>query len=96
MYINEHLTEELSVDKLAEAGALSRYYLMHKFKAMTGYSIHQYVTSKRLMLAKSLLASTDDPIADVAFQCGFNDYSSFSREFKKAFSLTPKGYRKGL
>lgn len=96
VYINEHLTEELSVDKLAEAGALSRYYLMHKFKAMTGYSIHQYVTSKRLMLAKSLLASTDDPIADVAFQCGFNDYSSFSREFKKAFSLTPKGYRKGL
>ena len=92
-YINSHLTEDLSIDALAEKVYLSKFYMMRKFKADTGFSIHQYINSKRLLLAKSLLASTDTPITELCYQCGFTDYSAFSREFKKSFRTTPTAFR---
>ena len=67
--------------------------MMRKFKADTGFSIHQYINSKRLLLAKSLLATTDIPITELCYQCGFTDYSAFSREFKKSFRTTPTAFR---
>jgi len=66
---------------------------MRKFKAETGYSIHQYITSKRLIMAKELLSSTTLPITDICFQCGFRDYSSFFREFQKNFRISPRKFR---
>ncbi|MGM9539449.1 helix-turn-helix domain-containing protein [Anaerovibrio sp.] len=92
-YINGHLTEELSIDTLAEKVYLSKFYMMRKFKADTGCSIHQYINSKRLLLAKSLLATTDIPITELCYQCGFTDYSAFSREFRKSFRTTPTAFR---
>lgn len=92
-YINSHLTEDLSIDTLAETAYLSKFYMMRKFKADTGFSIHQYINSKRLLLAKSLLTSTDIPITELCYQCGFTDYSAFSREFKKSFHTTPTAFR---
>lgn len=93
-YINNHLGDDLSIDELAQQSYLSKYYLMRKFKADTGYSIHQYITSKRLLMARSLITTTDQPITDICYTCGFRDYSAFSREFKKQFKTTPKEYRK--
>ena len=92
-YINSHLTEDLSIDALAEKVYLSKFYMMRKFKSDTGFSIHQYISSKRLLLAKSLLTSTDTPITELCYQCGFTDYSAFSREFKKSFRTTPTAFR---
>lgn len=92
-YINSHLTDDLSIDTLAETAYLSKFYMMRKFKADTGFSIHQYINSKRLLLAKSLLATTDIPITELCYQCGFTDYSAFSREFKKSFRTTPTAFR---
>lgn len=92
-YINSNLTENLSIDTLAEKTYLSKFYMMRKFKADTGYSIHQYINSKRLLLAKKLLTATDTPITELCYQCGFTDYSAFSREFKKLFHTTPKAFR---
>ncbi|MDD3115645.1 MAG: AraC family transcriptional regulator [Anaerovibrio sp.] len=92
-YINTHLTEELTIDLLAQKAFTSKFYLMRKFKADTGCSIHQYINSKRLLAAKSLLAATRLPITELCYQCGFTDYSAFSREFKKNFHMTPKEYR---
>lgn len=92
-YINSHLAEDLSIDMLADVAFMSKYYLMRKFKAETGYSIHQYITSKRLLLAKELLNTTDTAITDICFQCGFKDYSSFFREFQKNFKVSPRQFR---
>lgn len=92
-YINEHLADELSIDLLAEKCFTSRFYMMRKFKSDTGYSIHQYVNSKRLLLAKRLLTTTELPITQLCYQCGFQDYSSFSREFKRTFKITPTEFR---
>lgn len=92
-YVNSNLGDELSIDELAQRVYLSKYYLMRKFKSDTGYSIHQYITSKRLLLARQLLKTTEQPITEICYTCGFRDYSAFSREFKKQFKITPKEYR---
>ena len=88
-YINEHLTEELSIDVLADQFYLSRYYLMHFFKEETGYTIGNYITEKRLLLAKSLVQN-GNTITEACFQSGFKNYSTFSRAFKKAFRTVPR------
>ena len=92
-YINSHLADDLSIDILSDKIFISRYHLMRKFKAETGYSVHQYITSKRLLLAKELLSTTSQSITDICFQCGFRDYSAFSRRFKKQFKVSAKAYR---
>ena len=54
-YINRNLTEDLSIDRLSEKVFFSKYHMMRKFKNETGYTIHNYITSKRLLLARSLI-----------------------------------------
>ena len=51
-YILDHLGEELTVESLSKRFFISRYYLMHRFKAVTGYTVHQYISQKRLLRAK--------------------------------------------
>ena len=94
-YINAHLDADLSIDLLAEKAYLSKYYLMRKFKQETGYNIHQYITSKRLLAARHLLAS-QEPITDICYSCGFRDYSTFSRAFRSQFHMTPKEWRERM
>lgn len=92
-YINTHLAEELSINQLSQITLMSKYYMMRSFKAATGFSIHQYISSKRMIMARELLKNSSASITDICYQCGFQDYSTFSREFKKQFNLTPREYR---
>lgn len=88
-FINEHLAEDITIDKLSEYFYLNRYYLMHFFKEETGYTIGNYITEKRLLLAKNLVQN-GSPVTEACFQSGFRNYSTFSRAFKKAFHTVPK------
>ena len=88
-YINEHLTEDLSVDTIAGQFYLSRYYLMHAFKSETGYTIGNYITIKRLSLAQALINS-GATIVDAAEQAGFGTYSTFLRAYKKTYGTSPR------
>lgn len=88
-YLNSHLTEDISIDQLADSFYLSRYHLMHTFKEETGYTIGNYLSTKRLILAKELIAN-GMPITDACFECGFQNYSTFSRAFKKNFGQAPR------
>lgn len=92
-YINENLSKDLSINKLASIFYLSKYYLMHKFKEQTGYTIHSYIQKKRLIKASNLIKS-GKPITEVYLECGFGDYSNFIRSFKKTFGHSPKEYYK--
>ncbi|MDF2486879.1 MAG: AraC-type DNA-binding protein, partial [Herbinix sp.] len=87
-YINEHLAEEISIETLSAQFYLSRYYLMHFFKEETGYTIGNYITEKRLLLAKNMVQNGCS-ITEACFQSGFKNYSTFSRSFKKAFKTIP-------
>jgi AraC-like DNA-binding protein len=88
-YINSHLSEEITIDSLSSRFYLSRYYLMHFFKESTGYTIGNYITEKRLLLAKNLVQN-GSTLTEACFQSGFKNYSTFSRAFKKAFNTIPK------
>lgn len=91
-YLNSHLTDPVNIDDLATRFYLSRYYLMHTFKEQTGYSIGNYISTKRLLLAKELILS-GKPITEICYECGFNNYSTFSRAYKKCFGEAPRDLR---
>jgi AraC-like DNA-binding protein len=92
-YINEHLGEELSAEKLANLFYLSKYYLMRKFKSNTGYTLHNYILHKRLIAANHLIRSGQSTTM-ASMSSGFGDYSSFVRAFKKVYGMSPKQYHK--
>lgn len=87
-YINRNLSENLSIDQLANRFFLSKYHMMRKFKNETGYTIHNYITSKRLLMARSLI-SQGMPVMKAALASGFRDYTTFVRAYKKQFGKAP-------
>ncbi len=94
-YINEHLSEELSLDQIAEHFYVSKFYLSKRFKQYTGLSIYQYIMKKRLTVARNMLAD-GVPVIDACNRCGFSDYSNFLKAFKREFTCTPTSYVKQL
>ncbi len=91
-YINADLTRDLSVNALSARFYLSRSWLMHRFKSITGCPIHQYVLQKRLILASQLLRGGES-VSNAARQSGFSDYSAFLRSFRKAYGISPREFQ---
>ncbi|MCM1174761.1 MAG: AraC family transcriptional regulator [Blautia sp.] len=87
-YIQAHLTENISIDFLADTFYISRYYLMRQFREATGYSIHQYISEKRILEAKRRIL-TGVPASKVCYECGYSDYSTFARRFKEIVGVAP-------
>lgn len=94
-YINENLDKELSIDALASKFFISRYYLMHKFKVETGYTLYSYILEKKLSKSKDLLIEGKS-IQDICTFLNFNDYSNFMRQFKKRFGKAPGAYKNDI
>ena len=90
-YIDAHLGDDLSVELLSSVFYTSRYHLMRTFKAQTGYTLHQYITRRRILKAADLIGS-GTPVAKAALICGYEDYSAFLRAFKGLFKVTPKHF----
>ena len=87
-YINQNLTEDLSIETLAKKYYLSKYHMMRKFKDETGYTIHNYIVNKRLLLARTKIRE-GMPVLKAAQLSGFTDYTTFSRAYKKQFGTAP-------
>lgn len=87
------LTGDLSVERLAERFYLSKYHLMRRFREETGYTLHRYISGKRLMLARDLLGQGMSPM-EACFGCGYRDYSAFARAYGKQFGASPKKDRR--
>ena len=94
-YIDNHMQEKITLEDIAGALFVSKYHIAHVFKAQFGLSIHQYILKKRLNLCKGSIASGTD-ITTACTQCGFDDYSSFYRAFKKEYGMSPKEFKASL
>lgn len=92
-YIEEHYTEKILLEDLAEFSNLSVYHLSHIFKKYTGQSPNEYINFFRLTKAGEKILSEDAQIINIAIDCGYNNISYFNRAFKKRYGLTPKEYR---
>lgn len=93
LYIDSFLDSDLSLSILAKQGQINPSYLSTLFKKEVGVSITEYITTKRIELAKSLLKNSDMQIQLVAQKCGILDVQYFSKVFKKQIGLTPRDYR---
>ena len=89
-YMEEHLAEDICIDALAQQFYISKYHMMRLFRQETGQSIHEYLTDRRLLRARDLMAKGVSA-TESCFRSGFKTYSSFTRAYAKRFGTTPTG-----
>ena len=87
-YINTHINEDLSIEELSERFFLSRYHLMRLFKITFGFTIHDYITKRRLINAREKILNGDTP-AEACYSCGFGSYSAFARAYRAKYGISP-------
>lgn len=94
-YINSHLTEELSVQMIANSLNISRSRLSHLFRQFTGISLWKYIISRRIQHAQTLLQQ-GYTITEACYGCGFHDYSHFLKVFTELNGISPGKYTASL
>lgn len=91
-YIDKNLENDLSLECLEKKFYLNGSYLSRLFKKSTGSNIHEYIIYKRISKAKRLLSSGYNA-TETGLMCGFNDFSNFSRIFKRTVGVSPRQYK---
>lgn len=94
-YLEAHLLDDAGAQAAAKAAAVSPFYLQTGFRMVTGYSIGEYVRSRRLYLATLELVHGDAKVIDLAYKYGYDTPESFTKAFTRFHSATPAAVRKG-
>jgi AraC family transcriptional regulator len=93
-YIEENLARDIGLDDLAAVCNLTRFHFSRAFKTTFGQPPYRYLNTRRVELAKQMLATTRFAVADIALSCGFNGVSQFGRSFKDVVGETPLEFRR--
>lgn len=93
-YVEEHYTEKLTIDDMAELTYYSKSHFMKFFKAHMGIGFTEYLNDYRLTMSARLLKASDDSILMIASASGFDNLSYFNRIFKRKYGVSPGKYRK--
>lgn len=92
-YLNDHISEELSLDRIAREFFIDKFFLCKSYKQQTGIGLWNYLMKIRMERAADLLVNTQQKVHVIAQQVGYQDSSYFSSVFRKFHGLTPKEYR---
>lgn len=90
LYMNDHLTEPLTLDLLSQKFFINKYHLCRIFKSVTGYTVNQYINAKRLLLVHEL-SKNGQTLLEASINAGFNSYAHFYKMHRKQFGVSPKG-----
>ena len=93
-YIGEHFQEPLTLDGLAHALHVNKYYLSHTFSRKLQMNFREYLNHIRLDYARRLIQTTGRPLTEIWAEAGFESQRSFNRVFRDMEGTTPLGYRK--
>lgn len=92
-YINDHCTENITIDEIAKIAGFSKYHFSRLFKQAMNVTWYDYLINRRVMYAEQLLIKPGFTIVQVAMKSGFNSLATFNRVFKAKNHCTPKEYR---
>jgi len=91
--IEARISEEISIDNLAEVAALSPFYYQRLFSRLVKKPVREYIKLRRLARSCESLRGTENRILDIALENGFGSHEVFTRTFKDAYGMTPTEYR---
>ena len=93
-YVDEHITERMSLCDIADRFHLSKEHTSYIFKREMGTPLVSYINEQKSLLAKNLILSGEMPLADISDYLGFENYDYFSKTFKKYMGVTPLKLKK--
>lgn len=93
-YIEENLSGELTVDRIAEKVNISPFYFQKGFSMLCGYSVGEYIRMRRLSVAGSELVTSDNKVIDLALKYGYDSPDSFTKAFTRFHGSTPTDVRR--
>lgn len=93
-YIEKHLDEEISLDKIAKDLNYSKFYIARVFAEQAGGTIYKYIQGRRLTLAAQKLIETNKPIIEIAYEAQYNSQQAFTLAFNQLYLCTPHVFRK--
>ncbi len=93
-YISQNYDKKLSINDISQEINISKYYLCHLFKATTKQTINAYLNEFRCKQARLLLRNSELPINEISIQCGFQDPSYFTKNYRKLYKCLPSSERR--
>jgi AraC family transcriptional regulator len=93
-FIEQHLSEEISLATLAELADLSRFHFARAFRQSFGVPPHRYHMVRRMVRARNLLQRSELPVTQIGLQIGFRETSSFTRAYRRFAGVTPSEFRR--
>ena len=95
VYINENLSEKITLDELAQVANMGKTGFSTEFKSITGMTVWEYIINARIELASSYLIEKEGlNVTEISLMCGFNDNAHFAKIFKKIKGSTPREFKK--
>jgi transcriptional regulator GlxA family with amidase domain len=94
LYVEDHLAERVSIERLATIAELSVFHFARAFKQSQGMTPHSYLLHRRIVRAQELLGETESPLSEIALVSGFADQSHLARHFSKRVGASPAIFRR--
>ncbi len=88
-YINENISENMSIQDIASHFYMSKYHMMRSFKSSFGCSMHEYIVNRRLTKAREMILQGAAP-AEACYECGYGSYSAFARAYSDKYGISPR------